>query len=46
MSGNGWKWMEMAVNGLIWLKMAGMAGNGCLLLEIPGVAGNGLNGWK
>ena len=47
MAGNGWKLLEMVVNGLKWLNMAenwlGLAENGLKLLEIPGNIGKGLD---
>ena len=41
MPGKGWKWLEMARNGLKWLEIAG---KGWKRLEMATMAGNGWNG--
>ena len=46
MTGNDWKWLEIARNGEKLLEIAGRAGNGWKLLEMNGMAemaGNDLN---
>ena len=35
MAGNGWKWMEMARDGLEWFKGIEKDGKGLNLLELP-----------